>query len=323
MVLDVDALISRLVGSGDALSGREVLWVCRKANEILVEEGNVVVVRSPVTVVGDIHGQFWDMIEMFRVGGWLPDTNYLFLGDYVDRGYYSIETITLLLCYKIRWPTRITLLRGNHETRSTSMVYGFYSECMAKYGSPVEWAAIMEVFDSLAISAVIDNTVFTVHGGLSPSILKLDHIRLVNRFQEVPRDGPVSDLMWSDPESITEGFSVSVRGAGFNFGEDIVNRFLHANKLGSMARAHQLCSKGYQILFNGKCATVWSAPNYCYRCKNKAAVLEVDDDLINSGGKLLPRHFNVFLEAPEDARRRPLNAVIFNDDGDEPEEGED
>eukprot|EP01064_Diplonema_japonicum_P033039 TRINITY_DN6422_c0_g1_i1.p1 TRINITY_DN6422_c0_g1~~TRINITY_DN6422_c0_g1_i1.p1 ORF type:complete len:330 (+),score=29.90 TRINITY_DN6422_c0_g1_i1:111-1100(+) len=314
MVLNVDELIERLTTTGDSLSGNEVVWICNKVSEILSEEGNVVVVPSPVTVVGDIHGQFWDLLEMFRVGGWLPNTNYLFLGDYVDRGYYSIETISLLMCYKIRWPHRITLLRGNHETRSTSMVYGFYSECLTKYGGAAEWTAIMEVFDCLAISALIENKVFAVHGGLSPSLLKLDHIRVINRFQEVPRDGPVSDLMWSDPESITDGFSISVRGAGFNFGEDIVNRFLHVNQLGSLARAHQLCSKGYQILFNGKCATVWSAPNYCYRCKNKAAVLEIDDDLLNNGGRPQPKHFNVFLEAPENARRRPVNAIIFSDD---------
>eukprot|EP01063_Lacrimia_lanifica_P033166 TRINITY_DN5830_c0_g2_i1.p1 TRINITY_DN5830_c0_g2~~TRINITY_DN5830_c0_g2_i1.p1 ORF type:complete len:322 (+),score=96.70 TRINITY_DN5830_c0_g2_i1:407-1372(+) len=306
-MLDIDVLIESLI-QGDALTTEQLLWVNCRVKDILAEESNVAVVHSPVTIVGDIHGQFWDLIELFRVGGWLPDTNYLFLGDYVDRGYYSIETISLLLCYKLRFPARITLLRGNHETRSTSMVYGFYSECLRKYGSAVVWNSIMEVFDCLTISAIVEDKVFCVHGGLSPSLLELDHIRIINRFQEVPRDGPYSDMMWSDPDTAAEGFSCSVRGAGFTFGKDIVDRFLHVNNLGSIVRAHQLCSDGYQILFNGKCATVWSAPNYCYRCKNKASLLEVGEDMMRNNGRLHPRFFNVFTEAPECARRRPPNA---------------
>eukprot|EP01061_Rhynchopus_euleeides_P024189 TRINITY_DN39057_c0_g1_i1.p1 TRINITY_DN39057_c0_g1~~TRINITY_DN39057_c0_g1_i1.p1 ORF type:complete len:319 (+),score=72.49 TRINITY_DN39057_c0_g1_i1:170-1126(+) len=318
-MLDLDVLIERLK-SGACLTGEEILWVCASVRDIVADESNVKCVDSPVTVVGDIHGQFWDLMEMFRVGGWPPDTNYLFLGDYVDRGYYSIETISLLLCYKLRYPARITLLRGNHETRSTSMVYGFYSECVCKYGSAVVWGAVMEVFDCLTISALIDSRVFAVHGGISPSVLLLDHVRVINRFSEVPRDGPFSDMMWSDPDPATEGFSVSVRGAGFTFGEDILDRFLHMNNLGSLVRAHQLCSEGYHILFNGKCATVWSAPNYCYRCRNKAAILQVDDDLIvNSESQIQPRHFNVFLEAPEFARRRPANAPMPLTEDDEPD----
>ncbi|KAJ9443743.1 putative serine/threonine-protein phosphatase C22H10.04 [Diplonema papillatum] len=313
-MLDVDHVIERLI-DGDVLSAEELTWVCTRVKDIVAEESNVAVVQAPVTIVGDIHGQFWDLLEMFRVGGWLPDTNYLFLGDYVDRGYYSIETISLLLCYKIRYPSRITLLRGNHETRGTSMVYGFYSECLSKYRGPQVWTAVMEVFDCLTLSALVDGRVLAVHGGLSPSLLNLDHIKVINRFQEVPRDGPFSDVMWSDPDMMAEGFSVSVRGAGYTFGRDIVDRFLHVNNLGSLVRAHQLCSEGYQILFDGKCATVWSAPNYCYRCKNKASILEVDDDMLNNcGGRPQPRHFNVFTEAPETARRRPPNAQLLPSD---------
>jgi len=108
--------------------------LCEKVKDILLEESNVQPVWSPVTVCGDIHGQFYDLLELFRNGGELPDTNYIFMGDFVDRGYHSLETFTLFLCLKARYPDRITLLRGNHESRQITQVYGFYDECQQKYG---------------------------------------------------------------------------------------------------------------------------------------------------------------------------------------------
>lgn len=117
------------------LSEAEIKLICEKAREIFCEESNVQSVRCPVTVCGDIHGQFHDLMELFRIGGYPPDTNYLFMGDYVDRGYYSVECITLLICLKIRYKDRITITRGNHESRQITQVYGFYDECMRKYGS--------------------------------------------------------------------------------------------------------------------------------------------------------------------------------------------
>eukprot|EP01060_Flectonema_neradi_P023013 TRINITY_DN31240_c0_g1_i1.p1 TRINITY_DN31240_c0_g1~~TRINITY_DN31240_c0_g1_i1.p1 ORF type:complete len:322 (+),score=40.41 TRINITY_DN31240_c0_g1_i1:97-1062(+) len=315
-MLDIDVLIERLK-NGEMLEAEELIWLCSTVKDILVEESNVKKVESPVTIVGDVHGQFYDLLELFRVGGWPPDTNYLFLGDYVDRGYYCVETISLLFCYKVRYPARLTLLRGNHETRSTSVVYGFYHECLLKYNNPEVWVKIMDAFDCLTISAVVSRTIFAVHGGLSPAIQDVSHIKSINRFREIPKDGPFSDLMWSDPDQQYDGFTTSARGAGYQFGEDIVDVFLHRNNLSSVVRAHQLCSGGYQLLFDGKCATVWSAPNYCYRCKNEAAILEVDSDLLLSAqGRPQPRHFNVFAEAPEHVRKRPKNIPVVLDESD-------
>ena len=182
--------------------------------------------RSPITLVGDVHGQFYDVLELFRVGGDIPDTNYLFMGDYVDRGAHSVETITLLMLLKLRYPGRICLIRGNHETRQITQIYGFYTECQSKYGNPRVWQYFTDVFDYLPIGAIIDNKVFAVHGGLSPTLHRIDDIKEIQRVQEIPHEGPFADLMWSDPDADKLGFSMSARGAGYIFGEDVCERFL-------------------------------------------------------------------------------------------------
>ena len=191
------------------------------ARDILLEESNIQVISSPITICGDIHGQFYDLMQLFRVGGDCPQTNYIFMGDFVDRGFHSIETFLLLLALKVRYPERITLIRGNHESRGVTQIYGFYDECLRKYGSVNVWRYCTEVFDFLPLAAVIDDQIFCVHGGLSPCFDTLDEIKTIDRKQEVPHDGAMSDLMWSDPEDIS-GWSMSPRGAGFLFGSDIV-----------------------------------------------------------------------------------------------------
>ncbi|KAL2259117.1 hypothetical protein VTK26DRAFT_7337 [Humicola hyalothermophila] len=357
----------------------EVRELCHKAREILIEEGNVVTVNAPVTICGDIHGQFHDLMELFRVGGDVPDTNYLFMGDFVDRGFYSLESFLLLLCLKVRYPDRMTLIRGNHESRQITTVYGFYDECLRKYGSANVWRYCCDVFDYLALGAIVlgaSNTVpsapnedeveievhnsdgqvisrfmrqdrggrrgagaagnangvvangenssspsssalaatgapsntgppgsgasgssggsvgnpagavLCVHGGLSPLIDMVDKIRLLDRKQEVPHEGAMCDLLWSDPDEI-DGWGLSPRGAGFLFGADIVKVFNHRNDLSLIARAHQLVMEGFKEMFDASIVTVWSAPNYCYRCGNVAALLELSED--ESGMGVLAR----------------------------------
>ena len=158
------------------LPEEKVKALCEKAKEILVTEKNVKPVCAPVTICGDIHGQFYDLKELFRIGGDLPDSNYLFLGDYVDRGYYSVETVCLLVCLKVRYPSRITILRGNHESKQITQVYGFYDECHRKYGNAKVWQYFTGLFDYLPLTAVVDDSIFCLHGGLSPSIDTLDQI---------------------------------------------------------------------------------------------------------------------------------------------------
>ncbi|CAE7764463.1 PPX2 [Symbiodinium sp. CCMP2456] len=279
-VSDLDRQIDQLKRC-EYIKEAEVKALCSKARDILVEECNVQRVDAPVTICGDIHGQFYDLVELFKVGGDCPETNYLFMGDFVDRGFYSVETFLLLLALKVRYPDRIMLIRGNHESRQITQVYGFYDECLRKYGSVNVWRYCTEIFDYLALAALIEDRVFCVHGGLSPAINTLDDVRSIDRKQEVPHEGAMCDLMWSDPEDL-DGWGLSPRGAGYLFGADVVKGFNHTNGIELIGRAHQLVMDGYKWMFNEALVTVWSAPNYCYRCGNVAAILEFDENLKQS-----------------------------------------
>jgi serine/threonine-protein phosphatase 2A catalytic subunit len=273
----VDGWIESLMNCKQ-LSEVDVQRLCEKAREVLQDESNVQPVKCPVTVCGDIHGQFHDLMELFKIGGSNPDTNYLFMGDYVDRGYYSVETVTLLVALKIRYPQRITILRGNHESRQITQVYGFYDECLRKYGNANVWKSFTDLFDYLPLTALIDNQIFCLHGGLSPSIDTLDNIKALDRIQEVPHEGPMCDLLWSDPDDRC-GWGISPRGAGYTFGQDISEAFNHNNGLTLIARAHQLVMEGYNWSQDRNVVTIFSAPNYCYRCGNQAAIMEIDEHL--------------------------------------------
>jgi len=210
---------------------------------------------------------------------------------------FSVETICYLVALKLRWPNRVTLLRGNHESEGITQVYGFYAEVMRKYGSATVWKHLVELFNFFPISAVVGGSVYCVHGGLSPSIQTLDQLRLVDRFQELQSEGPLADIMWSDPDPTVETFSQSKRGVGFLFGESNLVQFLRTNSLHHVVRSHQLCMDGFQSLFDDQLTTVWSAPNYCYRCGNVAAVMNITEDMA--------RACTTYLEAPESERRRP------------------
>jgi len=205
----------------------------------------------------------------------------VFLGDFVDRGHNSVETLSLLLCLKLKFPGHITLLRGNHESRQITQVYGFYDECNRKYGNASVWRHCVQCFDTFCIGAIIDGSVLCVHGGLSPDVRTIDQIRAIDRQQEIPHEGAFCDLVWSDPEERLMGvpWQVSPRGAGYLFGARVTDEFANINRLELIARAHQLVMEGKQYHFpNKNLVTVWSAPNYCYRCGNVAAILTLGND---------------------------------------------
>ncbi|KAL6769940.1 hypothetical protein ACKKBG_A32965 [Auxenochlorella protothecoides x Auxenochlorella symbiontica] len=297
---DIDAQIDQLLQC-KPLSEAEVQALCVKAQGIFVEESNVQPVKCPVTVCGDIHGQFQDLVELFRIGGNCPDTNYLFMGDYVDRGYHSVETASLLVALKVRYRDRITILRGNHESRQITQVYGFYDECLRKYGTANVWKYFTDLFDYLPLTALVENQIFCLHGGLSPTLDTLDHIRGLDRVQEVPHEGPMCDLLWSDPDDRC-GWGISPRGAGYTFGQDISEHFNQANGLSLVARAHQLVMEGYNWCHDQNVVTIFSAPNYCYRCGNMAAIMEVDETMVKTFSQFDPAPRR---GEPEVTRRTP------------------
>ncbi|KAH7815627.1 putative Serine/threonine-protein phosphatase PP2A-2 catalytic subunit [Monocercomonoides exilis] len=276
-IAELDRWIEQLSNS-KLLSEAEVEKLVQKATEIISSEPNVVSVPAPCTIVGDIHGQFHDLLEMFKIGGQSPDINYVFLGDYVDRGYYSVETVSLLVCLKVRYPQRVTLLRGNHESRQITQVYGFYDECTKKYGSASVWTSFTNLFDYIPLGAIIQREILCIHGGLSPIIETVDDIRKLDRVQEIPHEGAMADLLWSDPEE-RSGFGTSPRGAGWTFGGDMSQRFNTTNRLSLIVRAHQLVMDGFNRVHGGSVVTLFSAPNYCSRCGNQGAVMELDDTL--------------------------------------------
>ena len=275
---DIDEWISQLYKC-KPLKVNAIQDLSKKVKMLLIEERNVQPVSCPVTICGDIHGQFYDLMELFKVGGFPPSTNYLFLGDYVNRGKYSVETVSLLFALKVRYNKRITLTRGNHESRQITQVYGFYDECVLKYkfdGIKV-WKLLCNAFDFLPLTALVSKQIFCVHAGLSPQIDTLEHIEALDRIQELPHEGPMCDLMWADPDDRT-GWGLT-RRTGYSFGQDLTEQWNHANGLTMIARAHQLVMEGYNWCHDKNCLTLFSAPNYCYRCGNMAGLMEVDEYL--------------------------------------------
>ncbi|CAD25847.1 SER/THR PROTEIN PHOSPHATASE PP4 [Encephalitozoon cuniculi GB-M1] len=268
----------------------EVLELVGEVRKILEQEPNVLHIDTPVNVVGDVHGHFYDVLNMLDLMEDPSEKPYLFLGDYVDRGYNSVDLVLLLFVYKRLYRDRVHLLRGNHETRMLSSVYGFKEECMRKYDLVVYWR-ICETFQYLPIAAVVLEKYFCVHGGMVPG-MSLDFIMKHDRIGEITE---LNDVLWSDPDE-TPGFQKSQRGAGYLFGEDVLKSFLDEHGLSHFVRSHQLVNDGYKAYFDEKLYTVWGAPNYCYSSGNIACVMAIDED--GHDFRLFDRCEEQFKEAP-------------------------
>ncbi|CAI9771254.1 unnamed protein product [Fraxinus pennsylvanica] len=236
---------------------------------------------------GDIHGQYSDLLRLFEYGGLPPKSNYLFLGDYVDRGKQNLETICLLLAYKIKYPENFFLLRGNHECASVNRIYGFYDECKRRFNVRL-WKTFTDCFNCLPIAALIDEKILCMHGGLSPDLHDLDQIRNMQRPIDVPETGLLCDILWSDPSKNVKGWGMSDRGVSYTFGPDTVTEFLQKHDLDLICRAHQVVEDGYEFFAKRQLVTIFSAPNYCGEFDNAGAMMSVDETLMCSFQILKP-----------------------------------
>lgn len=275
-------------------------------------EPNILKIQDPVTVVGDIHGQFYDLLKLLEVGGSPETTKYLFLGDYVDRGAFSIECVLLLCAIKLNYKTTILMLRGNHECRQMTSFFNFKQECEIKYDLEV-YDKIMETFDCLPIACLINEKFIAIHGGISPDIDKVLDITKINRFTEPPKTGPMCDMLWSDPvEKDEEALTVSwlensTRGCSYVFGAKAATPFLTKNDILSIIRAHEAQLEGFKMYkWNNNVdfpsvITIFSAPNYCDVYNNKAAVISFKNNMVNIQQYnysphpfILPQFMNIF-----------------------------
>ena len=256
----------------------ELKYLINTSKKILIEQPTFLELETPITVCGDIHGQYPDLLRLFDLGGYPPDTNYLFLGDYVDRGAQSIETISLLLAYKIKYEENFFILRGNHECALINRMYGFYDECKRRYNIKI-WKNFVDLFNCLPIAACIDDKIFLVHGGLSPELKNIDDIKKIMRPTDVAEEGLLCDLLWSDPENSTKDWGENDRGVSVTFNVKVLEKFLEKNDLDLLCRAHQVVEEGYEFFGDKKLVTVFSAPNYCGEYDNNGGIMLVDENL--------------------------------------------
>jgi serine/threonine-protein phosphatase PP1 catalytic subunit len=308
---DLDGLIERLLdvtkrpGEYVDLSEWEIIQLCRLARNVFLEQSVLLELSAPIKLCGDIHGQYHDLLHLFAVVGFPPDQNFLFLGDYVDRGRQSLECICLLFAFKVRYPGNFFILRGNHEEANINRIYGFYDECRRRHSVKL-WKTFCDAFNYMPLAALIEDRIFCMHGGIPRTLDHMDQVRSIQRpIAHIAdnetgsmTDGIVRDLLWADPEDPMDvkanlGWRKnSTRGISYFFGAAALDEFMRKHDLDLIARAHEVVKDGYQF-FGGHrrpkaLITVFSAPNYMGDQDNAAAVLAVNADLMASIVVLAP-----------------------------------
>lgn len=260
----------------------QIIKIIKACKEVFLSQPMLLELHAPINICGDTHGQYSDLLRLFEVGGFPPASNYLFLGDYVDRAKQSIEVITLMMCYKLKYPGHFFLLRGNHECASLNRIYGFYDECKRRYSVKL-WKIFADCFNCMPVVAVVAEKIICMHGGLSPDLAQLSQISDIERpTEDVPDEGLLCDLLWADPDAHVLGWGYNQRGVSYTFGHDIIEEFLSKHGLDLLCRAHQVVEDGYEFQAERKLVTIFSAPNYCGEFDNAGAVMVVNKDLLCS-----------------------------------------
>ena len=277
----------KLVSESNLLTEDELKYLCKESLEIFMKEPVFLELNAPIIICGDIHGQYKDLIRLFDYGESPHKKQYLFLGDYVDRGKNSIECISLLFAFKIKYPKNIYLLRGNHESEMINRTYGFYDECKRRYNLRI-WKNFSDCFNWLPISAIVNQKILCMHGGISPDLHDLNNIKQIIRPTEVPDEGLLCDLLWSDPEKNAEDWAPNSRGISVLFNEDLIDKVVDELAIDLICRAHQVVENGYEFFDERKLVTVFSAPNYCGEFDNAGAFMTVNKDLVCGFKVLVP-----------------------------------
>jgi len=296
----------------------QIIELCNKAQDIIEKQPMLVRVDTPCKVFGDIHGQYSDLMRFFDLWGGPcnpeegklneeDNYNYVFLGDYVDRGNHSLETICLLLSLKVKFPNKIVLLRGNHEDRWINSGFGFLDECEQRLQENSEvpesvFNKINNLFEYLPLGCLIENIILCLHGGIGSSLKKLEQIENIPRPLEVvhevqtPAEKLVVDILWSDPTDSDNDLGVQANhvrdphGTGniVKFGPDVVKDFLQRNKIDKIIRAHECVMDGFERFAGGDLMTIFSATDYCGKHKNAGAILIVTRKFIISPKLIYP-----------------------------------
>lgn len=318
--------------SMDLFCAAELAELCIRARELIWSEPLCLKIEAPICVMGDLHGQFDDLLGMLDLNGWpltegekqwfmektlktkkMPRTEqrssqpestpnqprsgagaearsemhdakdqgykrYLFLGDYVDRGAYSMEVVILLISLKLAYPDRIFMIRGNHESRSVNCHYGFYREVTQRYDAKL-YEYFQNMFNVFPVCAVIENAIICMHGGISENLTNLNQFNAFKRPLEIPDVGVLADLTWADPDPTVQLYKPSSRGASYVFGSQALRAFLKKLNLQMVIRAHQVVEDGYEFFDGRRLVTIFSAPNYCGQNDNTAAILCIDRKL--------------------------------------------
>ncbi|CAI5442606.1 unnamed protein product [Caenorhabditis angaria] len=288
--VNVDEIIVKILNVGvsgltfsSIVSPQEMSSLLDLAKPLFMSQGSMVEIEAPVKICGDVHGQYADVLRLFDRGGFPPIVNYLFLGDYVDRGPQSLEVVTLFIAYKIKFPGNFFLLRGNHECGAINRVYGFLEEVTRRYGPKLGatlWNSFQLTFACMPYTALVSGRILCMHGGVSKRMKSLDQLRKLPRpVLDVPIPSLETDLLWSDPDEQVNGFEENTRGVGQVFGAEALREITERLDVDLIARAHQVVQDGYEFFANKKLVTIFSAPHYCGSFNNAAAMMNVDKNL--------------------------------------------